>query len=172
MAGAPNESASPRAPRAGRFALWLTAALAVLGLDALSKALIVRLVPWGGSIAVTPFFNIVHVGNTGSAFSMLAGAGGWQIGLFAALAAVVSCVIVVLLWRFNDRTVFSLALSLVLAGAVGNLIDRVTLGFVVDFLDFHAFGLHWPAFNVADIAICCGAALVVWDEWRRPHSER
>ncbi|MGN1209307.1 MAG: signal peptidase II [Duodenibacillus sp.] len=168
MAVASNDD-SPRARSAGRFALWLTFAVAVLALDALTKALIVRLVPWGESLAVTPFFNIVHVGNTGSAFSMLAGAGGWQIGLFAALALIVSCIIVVLLWRYNHRTLLSLALSLVLAGAVGNMIDRVTLGFVVDFLDFHAFGLHWPAFNVADIAICCGAAGVVWDEWRRPH---
>ena len=89
--------------------------------------------------------------------------GGWQRGLFIAIAVVASFWITWLLRRHATETLFCLALSLVLGGALGNVIDRVHAGAVLDFLDFHAFGYHWPAFNVADIAISCGAVLLVWD---------
>jgi signal peptidase II len=106
---------------------------------------------------------MVLVYNRGAAFSLLADAGGWQRGLFIGIAIVASVWIAWLLRRHAGETLFCLALSLVLGGALGNVIDRVHAGAVLDFLDFHAFGYHWPAFNVADIAISCGAVLLVWD---------
>ena len=107
--------------------------------------------------------------NPGAAFSLLSDAAGWQRWLFIAIALVASAWIVWLLNRYQRQALFSLALSLVLAGAVGNVVDRIFFGAVVDFLDFHALGWHWPAFNVADSAISCGAVLLVWDAlWPRP----
>lgn len=171
MSSSTHSCATPRGSSPGRFVLWVGVAAVLLLLDQASKALVQSLLHWGEIVYVTPFFNWVHVGNTGSAFSFLGEAGGWQIWLFAGLACAVSAGIIWGLWRFNGRTVLSLALALVLSGAIGNLIDRVSLGYVVDFLDFHAFGWHWPAFNVADICICVGAALIVFEEFLTTKSE-
>ena len=119
-------------------------------------------------VYVTSFFNLCHVRNTGAAFSFLGEAGGWQILVFAGLAAVVSAVCVWLIWRNARRTLFSASLALIVSGAVGNLWDRLVYGYVTDFLDFHAFGWHWPSFNVADICICVGAVLLVFDATQPP----
>jgi signal peptidase II len=142
---------------------WLGIAAAVIVLDQVTKAWIARSFTLHESVEITPFFNMVLVYNRGAAFSLLADAGGWQRGFFIAIAIVASVWIAWLLRRHAAETLFCLALSLVLGGALGNVIDRVHAGAVLDFLDFHAFGYHWPAFNVADIAISCGAVLLVWD---------
>jgi len=150
---------------------WLTLATVLVVLDQLTKFAITRSIPYGGGIEITPFFNLVLVHNKGAAFSFLAGAAGWQRELFIAIAAVAIAWVVYLLHKHPRQTLFCFALSLILGGAVGNVIDRVWLGAVVDFLDFHAAGHHFPAFNVADSAITCGAAALIWDSFRarEPH---
>ena len=150
-----------RSPDRGRLAAFLALALVLIGLDQLTKVLVQQHIAYGTAIEITPFFNLCHVVNTGAAFSFLGGAGGWQIYLFSGLALVVSAVVLVMLWQHSREFWLPVSLSAVLAGALGNLIDRLMLGHVVDFLDFHLAGWHWPAFNVADIAICLGAAGVV-----------
>ena len=145
---------------------WLGIAAVILVLDQALKFAVAGWLAGGRSVEVTPFFNVVLVYNAGAAFSFLAGAGGWQRLFFIAIAVVASVWIVALLRRHGSETMFCLALSLILGGALGNLIDRVWLGAVVDFLDFHARGWHWPAFNIADSAITCGAVLVVLDSLR------
>ena len=152
------------------MARWLALAGVLVVLDQLSKLAVLQWLAPGRVVEVTPFFNFVLVYNPGAAFSFLAQAPGWQRGLFIAIALVASAWIVFLLRRHWRETLFSFALALILGGAVGNLIDRVVYGAVVDFLDFHAAGGHWPAFNVADSAITVGAVLLVWDGFfgRRP----
>ena len=152
------------------MARWLALAGVLVVLDQLSKLAVLQWLAPGRVVEVTPFFNFVLVYNPGAAFSLLAQAPGWQRGLFIAIALVASAWIVFLLRRHWRETLFSFALALILGGAVGNLIDRVVYGAVVDFLDFHAAGWHWPAFNVADSAISVGAVLLVWDGFfgRRP----
>ena len=142
---------------------WLTIALVVLILDQLTKYAITRAFALHEMVEITSFFNVVLVYNTGAAFSLLADAAGWQRGLFITIALSASVWIVWLLRRYPTESLFCLARSLILGGAIGNVIDRVLYGAVVDFLDFHAFGVHWPAFNVADSAISCGAVLLIWD---------
>lgn len=142
--------------------LWIS--LLVLVTDQASKAWIQGVFQPYESLEVLPFFNLVLAFNTGAAFSFLGEAGGWQRWFFIALAVVVSAVLVAWLARLGDadrRTGWGLAL--VLGGAIGNVIDRIWLGHVVDFLDFHWAGYHWPAFNVADMGITCGVALLLLD---------
>ena len=145
---------------------WLTLATVLVVIDQLTKLAITRSIAYGGGIEITPFFNLVLVHNKGAAFSFLAGAAGWQRELFIAIAAVAIAWVVYLLHKHPRQTLFCLALSLILGGAIGNVIDRVWLGAVIDFLDFHAAGHHFPAFNVADSAITCGAAALIWDSFR------
>ena len=147
------------------MARWLALSALIVVVDQLTKYAAVKYLA-AGSIEVTSFFNLVLAYNSGAAFSLLADAAGWQRGLFIGIALVAVAWIVYLLRRYPHQRLFALALSLVLAGAVGNVIDRILIGSVVDFLDFHAFGKHWPAFNVADSAITCGAVLLVWDVLR------
>lgn len=147
---------------------WLGIAAAIIVLDQATKFAIADWLAGGRVVEVTSFFNFVLAHNAGAAFSFLAGAAGWQRFFFSTIAVVAAIWIVVLLRQHAHETVFCLALSLILGGALGNLIDRVWLGAVVDFLDFHAMGWHWPAFNVADSAITCGAALIVIDSLRAP----
>ena len=142
---------------------WLLIALVVMLLDQASKHVIVAAMQDRPPIEVTSFFNLVLVHNPGAAFSFLAGAGGWQRTFFTAVAVIASVWISWLLYRHPHERLFCMALALVLGGALGNLIDRVMIGAVVDFLDVHAFGWHWPAFNLADSAITCGAGLLIWD---------
>lgn len=142
---------------------WLGVAAAVLVLDQITKFWVVRSFQLYESLEVTPFFNLVLVYNKGAAFSFLSDAGGWQRTFFTTIALVASAWITWLLRKHPGQTLFCLALSLILGGALGNVIDRIAFGAVIDFLDFHAYGYHWPAFNVADMAITCGAALLIWD---------
>ncbi|MBI3044845.1 MAG: lipoprotein signal peptidase [Betaproteobacteria bacterium] len=148
------------------MAKWLALAAAIVAADQLAKYAAVQYLAANQAVAVTPFLNLVLVYNAGAAFSFLSDAAGWQRGLFIALALVASAWIVYLLRRYPNERLFSAALALVLAGAVGNVIDRILVGAVIDFLDVHAWGYHWPAFNVADSAITCGAALLIWDALR------
>ena len=146
---------------------WLTLSALLVALDQISKYVITRMLTIGGNIEVTPFFNLVLTYNAGAAFSFLSSASGWQRWFFVAIALIAVGWILYLLRKYAGQTLFCLALCLILGGAVGNLIDRIWLGAVIDFLDFHAAGWHWPAFNVADSAITCGAALLVWESVRR-----
>ncbi|MCU0840649.1 MAG: signal peptidase II [Thiobacillaceae bacterium] len=153
-------------PRKGLAWLWLSAL--VLSLDQITKlAVIDALAPYQDVIPLTAFFNLVHVHNTGAAFSLFADQPGWQRYFFLAVALVASTVILYLLRRTRGQPLFCAALALILGGALGNVIDRIAYGHVVDFLDFHAGGWHWPAFNVADSAITVGAALIILDSLRR-----
>jgi len=146
----------------------------VIVLDQLTKRLILGEVGFGESRTVTGFFNLVHAHNTGAAFSFLATGTGWQRWFFALLAAAASVFIIWLLRRHGEQRLFAVALSLILGGALGNLIDRLLYGYVVDFLEFHWRFLEplfyqgrFPAFNVADSAITLGAGLLILDELRR-----
>jgi signal peptidase II len=145
---------------------WLALSALIVAADQLTKYVAVHTLAGGKAVEVTPFFNLVLVYNAGAAFSFLSDAAGWQRGLFITIAVIASMWIVLLLRKYPHQRLFALALSLVLAGAVGNVIDRIAVGAVIDFLDFHALGYHWPAFNVADSAITCGAALLIWDALR------
>lgn len=145
---------------------WLALAVIVIVTDQITKAAITSRFAYGESLELTPFFNLVLAYNTGAAFSFLADAGGWQRWFFALVAIVASLIIVYFLRKHAGEARFCIALSLILGGALGNLIDRILLGHVVDFLDFHAAGFHWPAFNVADSAITIGAVILVWESFR------
>jgi len=146
---------------------WLALALVLVLADQITKVLIAGLYELGEGTPITSFFNIVRVHNTGAAFSFLADAGGWQRWLFTGLSAGASILIVYLLHSHSGQRLFCFALTCVLGGAVGNLIDRVVYGYVIDFLDFYAAGWHFPAFNVADSAITLGAACLILDELLR-----
>ena len=146
---------------------WLWVALAVIVADQLTKAVVVAAFAGGGSRAVTSWFMLVLTYNTGAAFSFLATASGWQRWVLAAIAAAAAILIVILLRR-GGSTLYRAGLALVLGGALGNLIDRLVLGKVVDFLLFHYAEWAYPAFNVADSAITAGAALLILDSFRRP----
>ena len=146
---------------------WLALALVLVLADQITKVLIAGLYELGEGTPVTSFFNIVRVHNTGAAFSFLADAGGWQRWLFTGLSAGASIFIVYLLYSHAGQRLFCFALTCVLGGAVGNLIDRVVYGYVIDFLDFYAAGWHFPAFNVADSAITLGAFCLILDELLR-----
>jgi len=150
---------------------WLGLAALLVAADQLAKLAAVQFLALNQAVTVTPFFNLVLVYNSGAAFSILSDAAGWQRLVFIAIAVVASVWIVFLLRKYPNHGLFALALSLVLAGAVGNLIDRILVGAVIDFLDFHAYGYHWPAFNVADSAITCGAVLLIWDALRPKRGE-
>lgn len=150
---------------------WLWLAGLVLLLDQLTKAMVTdNLVAYRDVIPLTGFFNLVHVHNTGAAFSLFADQGGWQRAFFVVLASVAAGVILYLLRKTRGQPLFNAALALILGGAVGNLIDRVLYGHVIDFLDFYVGTWHWPAFNVADSAITVGAALLIWDSFRKGKS--
>ena len=146
--------------------LWFTLAAIVVALDQLTKWLALAGLALGQPVGLAPFLNLALAFNRGAAFSFLAGQDGWQSTLFALLAVVAAGVISVLIWRNPARRLFCAGLALILGGALGNLVDRLRLGQVVDFLDFHAFGAHWPTFNIADSAITIGAALLIIDGFR------
>jgi signal peptidase II len=141
---------------------WLWLSVLVLILDQASKLAIDASMQLYESIPLLPGFNLTYVHNTGAAFSLLSQAGGWQRWLFAGLAVVMSGVIGVWLARLKpNETLMATALSLILGGAIGNLIDRVAYGYVIDFLDVYYQQWHWPAFNIADSAICIGVGLML-----------
>jgi len=159
------------ARRSGSLAPWLGIALAVIVLDQLTKAMIVAAFRLGDARTVTQFFDIVRAHNRGAAFSFLNDASGWQRWFFIGLGIVAAGFIVWMLKRHGGQRVFGWALALILGGALGNVIDRLRFGQVVDFLDFHAGSWHWPAFNVADSAITVGAVLLILDGLRK-HERR
>ncbi len=150
---------------------WLGLSAIIVVLDQVTKYVVTQSLALGESVAVTPFFNLVLVYNPGAAFSFLSDQSGWQRGLFITIALAASAWIVYLLARYPQERLFALALSLVLAGAVGNVIDRVLFGAVIDFLDFHAGGYHWPAFNVADSFITIGVALALFCLYKHKGSD-
>ncbi|MDW3684761.1 signal peptidase II [Cupriavidus sp. CV2] len=147
--------------------LWMAFALLVIVLDQFFKIVIVRTFAYGESRPVTRFFNLVLVYNKGAAFSFLADAGGWQRWFLTGLGVLVGLFIIWMLYRHTGQRLFCFAISLILGGAIGNVVDRVVYGHVVDFLDFYVRNYHWPAFNVADCAITVGAVLLIVDELRR-----
>lgn len=144
---------------------WLGLSALIIIIDQISKQWISGHFSYGEVLPVTGFFNLVLAHNKGAAFSMLSDAGGWQRWMFSAIALIASIWITWLLRRHPQQKLFCFALSMVLGGALGNLIDRISYGYVVDFLDFHWSGHHFPAFNAADSAITCGAALLLLDSF-------
>ena len=147
--------------------LWLGLAMIIVLLDQLSKITLSRMMVFGQSDTITSFFNLVMVYNRGAAFSFLADQPGWQRYFFAGVSLLASLLIIWMLKRHSGQRLFCWAMTLILGGALGNLIDRIAYGYVIDFLDFHVGGFHWPAFNVADSAITLGAVLFILDELRR-----
>jgi signal peptidase II len=151
---------------------WLVLSAAVAAADLATKAWVSAAFTAGDVHVITPFLNLVLWHNTGAAFSFLAGAGGWQRWFFIGVTLVVSAVLVAMLRRSGGNALLCAALALVLGGAAGNLWDRVTLGHVVDFIQLHAAGYYWPAFNVADSAITVGVVLILWDGFRDARATR
>lgn len=151
----------------GGMVLWLAWALVVVLVDQFTKVLILGYYQLGDSTPVASFFNVVRWHNTGAAFNFLANAGGWQRWLFTAIGVTAAALILWLLKTHAGQKLFAFAMASILGGAVGNVLDRVLYGFVVDFLDFHWKGWHFPAFNVADSAITLGATCLILDELMR-----
>ena len=147
--------------------VWLGIAAVVLIADQFTKVLIVSTYQLGEGFPVSSFFNIVRVHNEGAAFSFLATAGGWQRWFFTGLGVVATISMVWMLKKHPGQKLFGFAIACILGGAVGNVIDRVLYGYVVDFLDFYYAGIHFPAFNVADSGITVGAMGLILDELLR-----
>ena len=143
---------------------WLILAIIIILADQFTKTLIVGYYKLGDSTPVTSFFNIVRAHNTGAAFSFLAGAGGWQRWFFTGIGAIATIFILWMLRSHHGQKLFAFALACILGGAIGNVIDRLLYGYVVDFLDFFYGTWHFPAFNVADSAISIGAVCLILDE--------
>ena len=146
---------------------WLGLALIILIADQFTKVLIMGYYQLGDSTYVTSFFNIVRAHNTGAAFSFLAGETGWQRWFFTGIGVVAAVFIIYMLRSHPGQKLFSFAMACILGGAIGNVIDRLLHGYVVDFLDFHWRGMHFAAFNLADAAITIGAISLILDELLR-----
>lgn len=149
---------------------WFGISAIIVALDLYTKSLVQKAFSYGEHFTVTSFFDLVRYHNEGAAFSFLANAGGWQKWFFTAITAIAVIVITYLLVKHNAEKLFCSGLALVLGGAIGNLYDRLTLGYVVDFLYFHIDELYWPAFNVADSAICVGVGLLLLDSFKKDKS--
>ena len=156
-----------RPATAGSMLPWLGLALIILIADQFTKVLILGAYQLGDSTTITSFFNIVRAHNTGAAFSFLAAASGWQRWLFTGIGVAATVFIVWMLRSHAGQKLFSFAMACILGGAIGNVVDRVMHGYVVDFLDFHLAERHFPAFNVADSAITLGAICLILDELLR-----
>ena len=150
---------------------WLSISVIVIALDLVTKHLIQQHFVFGDLHSVTSFFDLVRYHNEGSAFGFLNDAGGWQKWFFNGISIVASVVIIYLLKKHINEKLFCAGLALVLGGAIGNLYDRITLGYVVDFLNFHLNNHYWPAFNVADSAICVGVGLLLLDSFKASKTE-
>eukprot|EP01037_Dinobryon_pediforme_P010751 gene10751-10828_t len=165
-----------RTAQAGRTGVgmwpWLAWAVLLMGADQITKTLILNHYQLGDSTFITSFFNIVRAHNTGAAFSFLSDAGGWQRWLFTGIGVAATIFIVWQLRAHPGQKLFSFALSSILGGAVGNVVDRLMHGYVVDFLQFHYAGWYFPSFNLADSAITVGAACLILDELLRVRRER
>jgi signal peptidase II len=148
-------------------AAWLWLSLAVIGLDQATKFLVVRFFELYERVEVLPVLDFTLLHNTGAAFSMLANASGWQRPFFVTLGLVVSVMLIIWMWRSpRGDKLLPMALALILGGAIGNVIDRVRLGYVVDFIHAHWGASYFPAFNIADSAITIGAVLLIFDAFR------
>ena len=151
---------------------WLGLALLILVIDQITKVLILVYYHPGEVTTLTDFLNIVRVHNRGAAFSFLAGADGWQRWLFVGIGAVATVFIIYLLLAHAGQRLFCFALTCILGGAVGNVLDRLLHGYVVDMVDFHIGRWHFPAFNVADSAITLGVIFLLLDELLRVRRAR
>lgn len=151
---------------------WLGLATIIVLADQFTKVLVMGFFRLGDSVPVFSFFNLVRVHNSGAAFSFLAGAGGWQRWFFLVVGGLAVVFILWMLRAHGGQKLFAFALASILGGAVGNLLDRALYGYVVDFLDFHHRGWHFPAFNLADSAITVGAACLILDELLRVRRTR
>ncbi len=152
---------------------WLSLSVLTIILDQCSKLAVDGLMQLYESIPVMPYVNLTYVHNTGAAFSFLSDAGGWQRWFFAGLAALISVTITVWLARLKQHeTLLAVALALVLGGAVGNLIDRLAYGYVIDFIDVYYQTWHWPAFNIADSAITIGVVLMIAESFGLGHAQK
>lgn len=149
-----------------QLAQYLSLSAIIIAVDLYTKHLMQQAFAVGDSVTITSFFDLVRYHNEGAAFSFLADAGGWQKWFFTGISALASIFIIYLLNKHWHEKLFCWGLALVLGGAIGNLYDRVTLGYVVDFLSFHLNSLYWPAFNVADSAICVGVGLLLVDSFK------
>jgi signal peptidase II len=147
---------------------WLAISAIVFILDQITKHAVTANFQLGDSKYILPFFNLVLAHNTGAAFSFLANASGWQREFFIVITIIITAVLLWMMRSNRHNRLLCVALSLVIGGAFGNLYDRVLHGYVVDFVQWHAGGYYWPAFNIADSAICVGAALLIWDSFRKP----
>ncbi|MBT3505325.1 MAG: lipoprotein signal peptidase [Piscirickettsiaceae bacterium] len=152
---------------------YLTISAVIIALDQVTKWLMVSWLSLYETVAVMPYFNLTMAHNHGAAFSFLAQAGGWQRWFFIVLASVISIVLLVWLAKLKPHAKLeAISLSLILGGAIGNVIDRIHYGYVIDFLDVYIGTSHWPAFNVADSAICVGAVLLILDSFKsEPESQ-
>ena len=155
-----------------RLRLWLFIALAVVVLDQLSKQWVIGAFELGDSQRITAFFNLVRAHNVGAAFNFLAGASGWQRWFFVAIGVAASVFIVWMLRSHPEQRLFCFGLAMILGGALGNVIDRLLHGHVIDFIQVHAGGAYFPSFNLADSAITLGAVLLIADELRRMRASR
>ncbi len=149
-----------------RWMRWLGLSAAVIAIDLATKAWVSKIFSVGDSLQVTSFFNLVLAHNPGAAFSFLAEASGWQRWFFTIVTVAISIAILVMLSRQRNAPWISTAFALILGGALGNLYDRITLGYVVDFVQVHGAGYYFPAFNVADSAISVGVVMLIWDSLR------
>lgn len=149
------------------MAPWLGIAAIIILVDQLTKIVVDKTFAFHETKVITSFFNLFLTYNPGASFGFLGNAGGWQRYLFTGIAVAAVVFILFLLKRHAGQRLFCWALALIMGGAIGNLIDRIAYGKVIDFLDFHAAGIHFPTFNVADIAISLGVMLFVYDELRR-----
>lgn len=148
--------------RAPKYLMWLGLAAVLVVLDLWTKHLASTNLELYRPVEVTSWLNMTLAHNSGAAFSFLANAGGWQRWFFTVVAGAISIVLMIWLWRLPNRSrLLPVAISLVLGGAIGNLIDRVRFGYVVDFIDVHVAGWHWPAFNLADSVIVIGVVLLL-----------
>ena len=144
----------------------------VLAVDLYTKQLIQAAIAYGDSLSINAYFDLVRYHNEGAAFSFLAYAGGWQKVFFTTVALLAIVVMSYLIQKHRTEKLFCLSLALVIGGAAGNVYDRLTLGYVVDFISLHYQDLYWPAFNVADSAICLGVGLLILDSFKRPSSAK
>ncbi|NQZ54547.1 MAG: signal peptidase II [Piscirickettsiaceae bacterium] len=150
--------------------LWLSGLVIVL--DQASKWIMVSWLSLYETVAVIPYFNLTMAHNTGAAFSFLANAGGWQRWFFVGLAVLISIGLLIWIQKLAKTNIEAMSVSLILGGAIGNVIDRVYFGYVIDFLDVYYGSYHWPAFNIADAAIVVGAILLIIDSFRaQPKSD-
>jgi signal peptidase II len=156
-----------RSSGAPSLAVWLGLALVVIVLDQFAKTLILGTFQLGDSHHVTSFFNVVRVHNTGAAFSFLAGAAGWQRWFFIGLGLAAAGFIVWMLRSHPEQRLFCFAVTMIMGGALGNVVDRLLHGYVVDFIQVHWQDSYFPSFNLADSAITLGAVLLIVDELRR-----